>query len=540
MIGFDKDVTLGKEAREKIIEGVDILANAVKATLGPKGRNVIIQGELFPRVTKDGVTVAKSIQLKDPLQNLGCTVVKQASQKTNDLAGDGTTTSTVLAQALVREGNKLVTAGEDPVQLKREMDEAAQKVIEYLKKGAVQIKGDWDKVRNIATISANNDQKIGDIITEAFKMSGEDGVILVDQAKTTDIYLEQKPGMEFSNGMASPYFATDVNKMMAEYEDAYVLLYDGKISSPKGFEPLLDSVVRTGKPLLILADEIDPQTMNILVVNKLRAGFKVIAAKSPGFGQRRKKILEDIAIMTGGQVISQDYGFTIDKASIDHLGKVKKVKSTLDTTTLVEGYGDPKLIEERIKVLHDQIDLEETGWGKDKVKERIAKLGKGIVIVRVGAPTDVEVGEIKDRIDDALKATRAALQEGIVPGGGTALINAIKRSMLDSSATFITPGGKLLSKACESPLKSIVDNAGKSGDAVVERLLDPKKVDSYGYNALTNQYEDLLKAGVIDPAKVVRVALENAVSVAGMIITTECAVTTVQEEPRYDPQMITP
>lgn len=543
-----QNVTLGREAREKLIAGVDVLANAVKATLGPRGRNVVIEGAgMLPRITKDGVTVARSITLKDPIENLGCTVVKQASSKTNDLAGDGTTSSTVLAQALVNEGNKLVTAGEDPVQLKREMDDALSYIKDYLKGFSTEIKGDQKKIQSIATISANNDPQIGDTITQAFDYAGEDGVILVDQSKTGSIYLERLPGLQFDKGMKSPYFATDLKKMKAEYENAYVLIYDGKISSPKGFEKILDAVLRTSKPLLIIADEFDPQTLNILVVNKIRAGFKVAAVQSPAFGQRRKKILEDMAVMTGGKVISEDFGLTIDKVGLEDLGQVKKLEVTKTSTTLVDGKGSEKEIKERIALLRDQINNEETEWGKEKVKERIAKLGKGIVIIRVGAATDVEVGEMKDRIDDSLRATRAALQEGIVPGGGSALLNVIAQASYDDGFPK-TKGAKLLLKACEYPLRTICQNAGKSGEAVVDQLLELKNPNSsvikdklnYGYDAGVGKYVEMDKEGIIDPTKVVRVALENAVSVAGMLITTECAVSNAPMESPYDPEMIAP
>lgn len=543
MLGLNKNVTQGEEARTKIIKGVDTLANAVKVTLGPKGRNVIIQGDFLPKVTKDGVTVAKSITLTDALENLGCSVVKQASAKTNDLAGDGTTTSTVIAQSLIKEGNKLITAGNDPVQLKRQMDEALNKVVTYLKDGAITIDGDWDKVRNIATISANNDKDLGNLITEAFEKVGTDGVISIDESKTGETYLKVVKGMQFDKGYLSPYFVTNTDTMKAEYSDALILLYDGKVKNMKGIPELLGKVAKTGRPLLIVADEIDVQTLNILVVNRMRTGLPVVAVKSPAFGERRKKVLEDIAIMSGANVISEDKGHTMENVDLSDLGSAKKVTVTRNDTTIVEGGGDKKAIENRIDTLRKQIDVEETGWGKEKVKERIAKLSNGVVVINVGAATEIEAGEIRDRIDDALKATRAALQEGIVPGGGTALINVIMSTLLDSSNTFKTPGGELLLKACESPLKAIVDNSGKSGDAVIFELLSKKKENGYtywGYDAHDEEFTNMLEKGIIDPLKVVRVALENAVSVAGMILTTECSVTNAPVESQYDPEMITP
>ena len=525
-----KDIKFDIEARDGLKRGVDALANAVKVTLGPKGRNVIISKSFGgPTVTKDGVTVAKEIELKDPLENMGAQMVKEVASKTNDLAGDGTTTATVLAQAIVKEGLKNVAAGANPMDLKRGIDKAVEAIVADLGKQAQEVGSSSDKIKQVASISANNDDVIGDLIAKAFGKVGKEGVITVEEAKGTDTYVDVVEGMQFDRGYLSPYFVTNPEKMNVELENPYILLYDKKVSSLKELLPVLEPVAQSGKPLLIIAEDVDGEALSTLVVNKLRGALKIAAVKAPGFGDRRKAMLEDIAILTGGTVISEESGYTLENATLDMLGTAEKVTIDKDNTTLVNGAGTADLIKNRVNQIKSQMETTTSDYDKEKLQERLAKLAGGVAVLYVGAASEVEMKEKKDRVDDALHATRAAVEEGIVAGGGVALLRAKK------SLANITPenadeatGIQIVARAIESPLRTIVENAGLEGSVVVAKVAEGK--DSFGYNAKTDEYVDMLKAGIIDPKKVTRVALENAASVAGMILTTECALIDIKEE----------
>ena len=519
-----KKIQFDIEAREGLKKGVDALANAVKVTLGPKGRNVII-GKSFggPQVTKDGVTVAKEIELEDSLENMGAQMVKEVASKTNDLAGDGTTTATILAQSIVNEGLKNVTAGANPMDLKRGVDKAVSAVVENLNKAAKTVGNSSEKIQQIASISANNDNVIGDLITEAFEKVGKEGVITVEEAKGTDTYVDVVEGMQFDRGYLSPYFVTNSEKMESDLESPYILLYDKKISAMKDLLPVLEPVAQSGKPLLVIAEDVDGEALATLVVNKLRGALKIAAVKAPGFGDRRKAMLEDIAILTGGTVISEERGFNIENTTIDMLGSAERVTIDKDNTTIVNGAGDKKAIEDRVNQIKTQIETTTSDYDKEKLQERLAKLAGGVAVLYVGAASEVEMKEKKDRVDDALHATRAAVEEGIVAGGGVALIRA--RNVLDkikATNDDELTGIQIISRALEAPVRTIVANAGGEGSVVVAKIIEGK--DGFGYDAKSEQYVDLFDAGIIDPKKVTRVALENAASVAGMILTTECLI----------------
>ena len=530
-----KKIQFDIEAREGLKKGVDALANAVKVTLGPKGRNVII-GKSFggPQVTKDGVTVAKEIELEDSLENMGAQMVKEVASKTNDLAGDGTTTATILAQSIVNEGLKNVTAGANPMDLKRGVDKAVSAVVENLNKSAKTVGNSSEKIQQIASISANNDNVIGDLITEAFEKVGKEGVITVEEAKGTDTYVDVVEGMQFDRGYLSPYFVTNSEKMESDLESPYILLYDKKISAMKDLLPILEPVAQSGKPLLVIAEDVDGEALATLVVNKLRGALKIAAVKAPGFGDRRKAMLEDIAILTGGTVISEERGFNIENTTIDMLGSAERVTIDKDNTTIVNGAGDKKAIEDRVNQIKTQIETTTSDYDKEKLQERLAKLAGGVAVLYVGAASEVEMKEKKDRVDDALHATRAAVEEGIVAGGGVALIRA--RNVLDkikANNDDELTGIQIIFRALEAPVRTIVANAGGEGSVVVAKIIEGK--DGFGYDAKSEQYVDLFDAGIIDPKKVTRVALENAASVAGMILTTECALVDIKEDTPVPP-----
>jgi len=525
-----KKIQFDIDAREGLKRGVDALANAVKVTLGPKGRNVII-GKSFggPQITKDGVTVAKEIELEDALENMGAQMVKEVASKTNDLAGDGTTTATILAQAIVKEGLKNVTAGANPMDLKRGVDKAVDAIVKELNKNAVTVGSSSDKIKQVASISANNDEAIGSLITEAFEKVGKEGVITVEEAKGTDTYVDVVEGMQFDRGYLSPYFVTNSEKMEADLESPYILLYDKKISSMKDLLPVLEPVAQSGKPLLVVAEDVDGEALATLVVNKLRGSLKIAAVKAPGFGDRRKAMLEDIAILTGGTVISEDRGFTLENTTIEMLGSAERVTIDKDNTTIVNGAGDKKDIEARVNQIKAQIETTTSDYDKEKLQERLAKLAGGVAVLYVGAASEVEMKEKKDRVDDALHATRAAVEEGIVAGGGVALLRARKvLEKLTSDNLDEVTGIQIISRAIESPLRTIVENSGGEGSVVVAKVLEGK--NNFGYDAKSDKFVDLLKEGIIDPKKVTRIALENAASVAGMILTTECALVDIKED----------
>lgn len=532
-----KDIKFDIEARDGLKRGVDALANAVKVTLGPKGRNVIISKSFGgPTVTKDGVSVAKEIELQDALENMGAQMVKEVASKTNDLAGDGTTTATVLAQAIVKEGLKNVAAGANPMDLKRGIDKAVEAIVEELGKQAKEVGDSSEKIKQVAAISANNDETIGDSIATAFKKVGKEGVITVEEAKGTDTYVDVVEGMQFDRGYLSPYFVTDSEKMVTELDNPFILLYDKKISSMKDLLPVLEPVAQSGKPLLIVAEDVDGEALATLVVNKLRGALKIAAVKAPGFGDRRKAMLEDIAILTGGTVIAEERGFTLENATVEMLGRAEKVTIDKDNTTLVNGAGDHDNIKARVNQIKAQIETTTSDYDCEKLQERLAKLAGGVAVLYVGAASEVEMKEKKDRVDDALHATRAAVEEGIVAGGGVALVRT--KAILEK-VKAINPdeatGIQIVTKAIESPLRTIVENAGGEGSVVVAKVLEGKK--DFGYNAKTDEYVDMLKAGIIDPKKVTRVALENAASVAGMILTTECALVDIKEDVPAGPPM---
>ncbi len=532
-----KKIQFDTEAREGLKKGVDALANAVKVTLGPKGRNVII-GKSFggPQVTKDGVTVAKEIELEDALENMGAQMVKEVASKTNDLAGDGTTTATILAQSIVNEGLKNVTAGANPMDLKRGVDKAVNAIVDELNNSAKTVGTSSEKIQQIASISANNDTAIGDLITQAFEKVGKEGVITVEEAKGTDTYVDVVEGMQFDRGYLSPYFVTNSEKMESDLESPYILLYDKKISAMKDLLPVLEPVAQSGKPLIVIAEDVDGEALATLVVNKLRGALKIAAVKAPGFGDRRKAMLEDIAILTGGTVISEERGFNIENTTIDMLGSAERVTIDKDNTTIVNGSGDKKEIQARVGQIKSQIETTTSDYDKEKLQERLAKLAGGVAVLYVGAASEVEMKEKKDRVDDALHATRAAVEEGIVAGGGVALIRARNKlekiiSLNDDELTGI----QIISRALEAPLRTIVENAGGEGSVVVAKILDGN--GGFGYDAKSEKYVDLFKSGIIDPKKVTRVALENAASVAGMILTTECALVDIKEDTPAAPPM---
>ena len=523
-----KDIKFDIEARDGLKRGVDALANAVKVTLGPKGRNVVI-GKSFgsPHITKDGVSVAKEIELENPLENMGAQMVKEVASKTNDLAGDGTTTATVLAQAIVKEGLKNVAAGANPLDLKRGIDKATAVIVKELYKQSQTVeKG--DKIRQVATISANNDKSVGDLIAKAFDKVGKEGVITIEEAKGMETYVDIVEGMQFDRGYLSPYFVTDSEKMKADLENPFILLYDKKISTMSDILPVLEPVAKSGKPLLIIAEDIDGEALATLVVNRLRGALKIAAVKAPGFGDRRKAMLEDIAVLTGGTVISEERGFTLKNTTIDMLGTCERIEIDKDNTVIVNGFGNKTNIKGRVGQIKAQIETTTSDYDKEKLQERLAKLAGGVAVLYVGAASEVEMKEKKDRVDDALHATRAAVEEGIVAGGGVALVRAkaLLAKITSDNLDEIT-GVQIVARAIEEPLRQIVENAGGEGSVVVNKVLEGK--GNFGYNAKTDKYVDMLKEGIIDPTKVTRVALENAASVAGMILTTECALVDIKE-----------
>ncbi|MEC7287050.1 MAG: chaperonin GroEL [Bacteroidota bacterium] len=525
-----KKIQFDVEAREGLKRGVDALANAVKVTLGPKGRNVII-GKSFggPQVTKDGVSVAKEVELEDPLENMGAQMVKEVASKTNDLAGDGTTTATILAQAIVKEGLKNVAAGANPMDLKRGIDKAVNAIVNNLDKQSVEVGNSSEKIKQVAAISANNDDAIGELITAAFEKVGKEGVITVEEAKGTDTTVDIVEGMQFDRGYISPYFVTNSDKMEADLETPYILLYDKKISAMKDLLPVLEPVAQSGKPLLVIAEDVDGEALATLVVNKLRGSVKIAAVKAPGFGDRRKAMLEDIAILTGGTVISEERGFSLENTTIDMLGSAEKVTIDKDNTTVVNGSGDVENIKARVNQIKAQIETTTSDYDKEKLQERLAKLSGGVAVLYVGAASEVEMKEKKDRVDDALHATRAAVEEGIVSGGGVALLQALPSlKKIKSENSDEKTGIEIVSRAIESPLRIIVGNSGGEGSVVVEKVING--AENFGYDAKTDSYGDMQKKGIIDPKKVTRIALENAASVAAMILTTECALVDIKED----------
>jgi chaperonin GroEL len=519
-----KEISFNTDARDKLKSGVDALANAVKVTLGPKGRNVVIQKSFgAPTITKDGVTVAKEIELEDAVENMGAQMVKEVASKTADLAGDGTTTATVLAQAMVSIGLKNVTAGANPMDLKRGIDQAVKTVIANLKKQSETIGKDFKKIQQVGSVSANNDQEIGTLIADAMQRVSTDGVITVEEAKGTETYVDEVLGMQFDRGYLSPYFVTNAENMTCEYENPYILIHDKKISNMQDILPVLEAVMGTGRPLLIIAEDIESQALGVLVVNRLRAQLKVVAVKAPGFGDRRKAMLEDLAILTGGTVISEEQGFKLENTTLEHLGQTEKIAIDKDNTTIVNGKGKKKNITARINQIKSQIETTTSDYDKEKLQERLAKLAGGVAVLYVGAATEVEMKEKKDRVDDALHATRAAVEEGIVAGGGVALVRAIKAlKNLAGDNEDQNIGIQIVRKALEAPVRTIAENAGMEGSVIFHAVLNEK--GSRGYNAKDDKIEDLKKAGVIDPTKVTRIAIENAASIAGMILSTECVV----------------
>ncbi|MGV2085353.1 MULTISPECIES: chaperonin GroEL [unclassified Rhizobium] len=525
-----KQIKFGRDAREKMLRGVDILADTVKVTLGPKGRNVIIDKSYgSPRITKDGVTVAKEIELEDKFENMGAQMVREVASKTNDIAGDGTTTATVLAQAIVREGGKAVAAGMNPMDLKRGIDLAVAEVVKDIVSKAKKISTS-DEVAQVGTISANGEKEIGQYIAEAMQKVGNEGVITVEEAKTAETELEVVEGMQFDRGYLSPYFVTNPEKMVAELEDAYILLHEKKLSNLQAMLPVLEAVVQTGKPLLIISEDVEGEALATLVVNKLRGGLKIAAVKAPGFGDRRKAMLEDIAILTGGTVISEDIGIKLESVTLEMLGRAKKISITKENTTIVDGSGQKSDIEGRVAQIKAQIEETTSDYDREKLQERLAKLAGGVAVIRVGGATEVEVKEKKDRIDDALNATRAAVQEGIVPGGGTALLRASVVLNIKGANDDQTAGINIIRKALQSLVRQIAENAGDEGSIIVGKILE-SNTDNYGYNAQTGEYGDMIAMGIVDPVKVVRTALQNAASVASLLITTEAM---IAEAPKKD------
>ena len=531
-----KDVKFGADAREKMLRGIDILADAVQVTLGPKGRNVVIDKSFgAPRTTKDGVTVAKEIELADKFENMGAQMVREVASKTNDIAGDGTTTATVLARAIVREGSKSVAAGMNPMDLKRGIEQAVEAVVADLKKRSKKVKSN-DEIGQVGTISANGDKEVGDMIAKAMAKVGNEGVITVEEAKGLVTELDVVEGMQFDRGYISPYFVTNPEKMVAELNDCLILIHEKKLTSLQPMLPVLEAVVQSGRPLLIIAEEIEGEALATLVVNKLRGGLKVCAVKAPGFGDRRKAMLEDIATVTGGQVISEDIGIKLENVKLDMLGKAKTVKVDKDNTTIIDGSGKKADIQSRVAQIKAQIEETTSDYDKEKLQERLAKLAGGVAVIRVGGATEVEVKERKDRVDDALNATKAAVEEGIVPGGGTALLYASKALKdLTGDNDDQTQGINIVRRAIQYPIRMIVQNAGQEASIIVGKLLEQKS-NTYGYDAQGEKYVDFIDAGIVDPTKVVRVALQNAASVAGLLITTEAMIT---DRPKKDtsPQM---
>ena len=525
-----KEILFNIDARDQLKKGVDALANAVKVTLGPKGRNVIIEKKFgAPHITKDGVTVAKEIELADAYQNTGAQLVKEVASKTGDDAGDGTTTATVLAQAIVAEGLKNVTAGASPMDIKRGIDKAVAKVVESIKNQVETVGDNYDKIEQVATVSANNDPVIGKLIADAMRKVSKDGVITIEEAKGTDTTIGVVEGMQFDRGYLSAYFVTNTEKMECEMEKPYILIYDKKISNLKDFLPILEPAVQTGRPLLVIAEDVDSEALTTLVVNRLRSQLKICAVKAPGFGDRRKEMLEDIAILTGGVVISEEKGLKLEQATIEMLGTADKVTVSKDNTTIVNGAGDKANIKERCEQIKVQIASTKSDYDREKLQERLAKLSGGVAVLYVGAASEVEMKEKKDRVDDALRATRAAIEEGIIPGGGVAYIRAIESlEGLTGDNADETTGIGIIKRAIEEPLREIVANAGKEGAVVVQKVREGK--GDFGYNARTDVYENLHAAGVVDPAKVARVALENAASIAGMFLTTECVIVEKKED----------
>ena len=525
-----KDIIFDIESRDGLKRGVDALANAVKVTLGPKGRNVVI-GKAFggPQITKDGVTVARDIELEDAHENMGAQMVKEVASKTNDEAGDGTTTATILAQAIVKEGLKNVAAGANPLDLKNGIDKAVEAVVADLVKQSKVVGSNLEKIKQVASISANNDNSIGDLVARAFKKVGKEGVITVEEAKGTDTYVDIVEGMQFDRGYLSPYFITDSEKMISDLESPYILLYDKKISTMKDLLPVLEPVAQTGKPLLIIAEDIDGEALATLVVNKLRGSLKIAAVKAPGFGDRRKAMLEDIAILTGGTVISEERGFTLENTTVEMLGIAERVTIDKDNTTVVNGSGKSADIKGRVNQIKSQIETTTSDYDKEKLQERLAKLAGGVAVLYIGAASEIEMKEKKDRVEDALHATRAAVEEGIIAGGGVAFVRA--KSVLAKTQTNNADeatGINILARAIEEPLRQIAENAGSEGSVVVSKVLEGKK--DFGFNAKTDEYVNMHQAGIIDPTKVTRIALENAASVAGMILTTECALVDIKED----------
>ena len=525
-----KEILFNIDARDQLKKGIDTLANAVKVTLGPKGRNVIIEKKFgAPHITKDGVTVAKEVELADAYQNTGAQLVKEVASKTGSDAGDGTTTATVLAQAIVAEGLKNVTAGASPMDIKRGIDKAVAKVVESIKAQSELVGDNYDKIEQVGTVSANNDPVIGKLIADAMRKVSKDGVITIEEAKGTDTTIGVVEGMQFDRGYLSPYFVTNTEKMECEMEKPYVLIYDKKISNLKDFLPILEPAVQTGRPLLVIAEDVDSEALTTLVVNRLRSQLKICAVKAPGFGDRRKEMLEDIAVLTGGVVISEEKGLKLEQATIEMLGTAEKVTISKDNTTIVNGAGDKENIHERCEQIKAQIAASKSDYDKEKLQERLAKLSGGVAVLYVGAASEVEMKEKKDRVDDALRATRAAIEEGIVPGGGVTYIRAIDAlEGLEGDNADETTGIRIIKRAIEEPLRQICFNAGVEGAVVVQKVREGK--GDFGYNARTDKYENLHAAGVVDPAKVTRVALENAASIAGMFLTTECVIVEKKED----------
>ncbi len=531
-----KEIKFDLEARDGLKRGVDALANAVRITLGPKGRNVVIEKSFGgPSITKDGVSVAKEIELEDPLENMGAQMVKEVASKTNDLAGDGTTTATILAQAIVKEGLKNVAAGANPMDLKRGIDKAVEAIIADIKKQSKEVGNKSEKIEQVAAISANNDNSIGKLIAEAFAKVGNEGVITVEEAKGLETYVDIVEGMQFDRGYLSPYFI-NTEKMIVELENPYILLYDKKISGLKDLLPILEPIAQSGKPLLIIAEDVEGEALATLVMNRIRGALKIAAVKAPGFGDRRKAMLEDIAILTGGVLISEETGRTLETTTIDMLGTAERVSISKDNTTIVNGAGNKEAIEDRVRQIKAQIEVTTSDYDKEKLQERLAKLAGGVAVLYVGAASEVEMKEKKDRVDDALHATRAAIEEGIIPGGGVALIRSKKAlDKIKTDNEDEKTGIAIMKRAIEEPLRQIVTNAGKEGSVIAAEVSNGR--GDYGYNAKTGEYTKMFKAGIIDPTKVTRIALENAASVAGMILTTECALTNIKEDTPPAPPM---
>ena len=529
-----KDIKFNMDARDLLKQGVDQLANAVKVTLGPKGRNVIIEKKFgAPQITKDGVTVAKEIELEDKFENTGAQLVKSVASKTGDDAGDGTTTATILAQSIVNVGLKNVTAGANPMDLKRGIDKAVEAVVEYIKETAEQVGDDYDKIEQVATVSANNDPTIGKLIADAMRKVSKDGVITIEESKSRDTYINVVEGMQFDRGYLSGYFMTDADKMVCVMDNPYILLYDKKISNIKEFLPILQPAAESGRPLLVIAEDVDSEALTTLVVNRLRGGLKICAVKAPGFGDRRKAMLEDIAVLTGGIVVSEEKGLKLEQATIDMLGTCEKITVSKDNTTIVNGAGDKQAIADRVAQIKNEIANTTSSYDKEKLQERLAKMAGGVAVLYVGANSEVEMKEKKDRVDDALCATRAAIEEGVVPGGGTTYIRALaKLKNVKGVNADEQTGINIVERAIEEPLRQIVTNAGGEGAVVVQKVREGE--GDFGYNARTDVYEDMRKAGVIDPAKVSRVALENAASIAGLFLTTECLIV---DKPEKEPAM---